>query len=91
MSQVNVGSLNVTSSLRLPNYTTTQRDALSPSVGAMIYNTTDEGVQVWNGTEWAAAGGSSETFIIASGGTVTESGDYKIHTFNSSAQNFTVN
>ena len=44
------------------------------------------------GTYWEGSSRwISETFIIASGGTVTESGDYKIHTFNSSAQNFTVN
>ena len=27
------------------------------------------------------AGGGSENFLCASGGTITESGDYKIHTF----------
>ena len=90
MSTLNAGTLNVTNTLKLPNYTTTQRNALSPAVGTMIFNTTDTIVEVWNGSEWAPAGGASETFIVASGGTVTESGNYKIHTFNSSAQNFTV-
>ena len=74
MSTLNAGTLNVTNTLKLPNYTTTQRNALSPAVGTMIFNTTDTIVEVWNGSEWAPAGGASETFIVASGGTVTESG-----------------
>ena len=90
MSTLNAGTLNVTNTLKLPNYTTTQRNALSPSVGTMIFNTTDTLVEIWNGTEWAPAGGAAETFIIGSGGSVTTSGDYKIHTFNSSGANFTV-
>ena len=90
MSQLNAGTLNVTNTLKLPNYTTSGRNALSPSVGTMIFNTTDSIVEIWNGSEWAPAGGASETFIVASGGTITESGNYKIHTFNSSGANFTV-
>ena len=67
MSTLNAGTLNVTNTLKLPNYTTTQRNALSPAVVTMIFNTTDTIVEVWNGSEWAPAGGASETFIVAIG------------------------
>lgn len=38
---------------RLPNYTTTQRDALSASGGDVIWNTTDGQAQFYDGTDWA--------------------------------------
>ena len=81
MSQLNVGRLNITSNLRLPSYTTAQRDALSAVIGDLIYNSEDEQVQVWDGSKWkgASAGGS----VTATGGTVTTSGQYKIHKFTS--------
>ena len=90
MSTVNAGTLNVTSTLNLPSYTKTQRDALSATAGQMIYNSTDGSVDVWDGTEWKSAIGSSEAFIQATGGTESTSGNFKIHTFNSSST-FTVN
>ena len=91
MSTLNAGTLNITGAFNLPSLTTSERDAISsPAVGRMIYNSTDGAVEVWNGEEWAAAVGASETFVTASGGSVSLSGDYKIHTFNNST-NFVVN
>lgn len=53
MSQLNVDRLNINTSLTIPSYTTSQANALSPSTGALIYNTdADQGLQVWDGTEW---------------------------------------
>ena len=37
-------------------YTTAQRDALSPAVGDIVFNSEDEELQVWNGTDWGSAG-----------------------------------
>ena len=37
-------------------YTTTQRNALSASTGDMIYNSTDQEVQAWTGSEWVRVG-----------------------------------
>ena len=37
-------------------YTTAERDALSPNVGDIVYNSQDEELQVWNGTDWGSAG-----------------------------------
>ena len=73
MSQLNVDRLNIGSNLRLPQYTTAQRDALRGVVtGDLIYNTSDEQVQGWDGTKWkgASQGGS----VSATGGTITTSG-----------------
>ena len=38
--------------IQLPTYTTTERNALSPDEGWMIYNQTDAYVQVWDGSAW---------------------------------------
>jgi len=44
-------------------YTTTQRDALaSKAIGDVIYNSTDEELQVWDGSEWASVGGGGGSF-----------------------------
>ena len=60
MSQLNVGRLNVGSSLTIPSYTTSQANGLSPSTGALIFNTdTDQGLQVWDGSEWVLLVGGS--------------------------------
>ncbi len=40
-------------------YTTAERDALTPSVGDIVYNSEDEELQVWNGVEWGSAGSGS--------------------------------
>ena len=37
-------------------YTTIERDALTPTVGDIVYNSQDEELQVWNGVEWGSAG-----------------------------------
>ncbi len=40
-------------------YTTVERDALTPAVGDIVFNTQDEELQVWNGVEWGSAGSGS--------------------------------
>ena len=39
--------------LNLKSYTTTERNALTSSAGAIIYNTTDSKVQFYNGSAWS--------------------------------------
>jgi len=41
--------------LRLPHYTTIQRNALTATQGMMIYNSTLQSVQSYNGSTWSAA------------------------------------
>ena len=64
MSTLNVNALNVTEKLKLPTFTTTERDAIqNPETGTLIYNSTDDEVQIYNGTEWGeAAGVQLQTF-----------------------------
>ena len=38
--------------LNLKSYTTSERNALTSSAGDIIYNTTDNKVQFYNGTSW---------------------------------------
>ena len=40
-------------------YTTAERDALTPAIGDIVFNSQDEELQVWNGTEWGSAGSGS--------------------------------
>ena len=44
----------------LLNYTTAERDALSPSSGMMIFNTEYGQMQIWGGTAWSGLTGSKE-------------------------------
>jgi len=63
-----------TGALTLPTGTTEQQPT---GVAGMIrFNTTVNKLQVYNGTVWQSIGG-----VSATGGTVTTSGGYRIHTF----------
>lgn len=68
----------------LPSGTTAQRPG-SPSNGYIRYNTTEDYIEEYRGGAWHIL----STIFTATGGTVTESGGYKIHTFTSSGT-FTV-
>jgi len=47
----------------IPNYTTAQRNALSPSKGTMIYNTDYDQLQTWIGTAWSGITGNKDLGI----------------------------
>ena len=51
------GEFNVTNP---GQFTTAERDALSPASGDTIFNTEESELQVWNGEEWVSGGGSSD-------------------------------
>lgn len=38
--------------LVVPAYTVTQRNSLSPVVGELIYNSTEEEFEIYDGTRW---------------------------------------
>ena len=60
MSQLIVDKLEINTALTIPSYTTAQRDSLSVNVGALIYNTDDDGgLQVWDGSEWVGLAGGA--------------------------------
>jgi hypothetical protein len=56
MSQLNVGTVNISDSLVLPNYTTAQRPS-GAAVGTLIFNSEDLTVEIWTGEEWTSIGG----------------------------------
>lgn len=47
-----VGNLDATGVLYPPRYTETERDALTVTAGAVVYNTTDSKLNVYNGSAW---------------------------------------
>ena len=71
-----------TDAIKIPVGTTDQRPA-SPAIGMVRLNITTGRLEFYNGA-WVGIGA-----IIATGGTVTEVGGYRIHTFNASGT-FTV-
>jgi len=61
----------IDNALGLKSYTTAQRDALTSVAGDMIYNSDDNKVQYYNGTEWLSTDpvvGELEYLVIAGGG-----------------------
>jgi hypothetical protein len=67
-----------TGALTVPSGTTEQLPSTGLVAGMIRFNTTVNKLQVYDGTAWQSIGG-----ISASGGTVTEVGGYRIHTFTS--------
>jgi hypothetical protein len=86
MSNLNVGKLISTAGIKLPVFTSSTRPT-SPEVGLIIFNSTLSAVEVWSGTAWQALGLAK---IEATGGTITTSGGFKIHTFSSGTSTFQV-
>lgn len=72
-----------TGAIVVPSGTTAEQPT---GVAGMIrFNSTLNRLEVYNGTVWQGLGG-----ISATGGTVTTSGGYKIHTFTDVSDTFTV-
>ena len=77
MSTLSVGSINTTGGVKLPSVSSSNRPG-SPSVGQMIWNSTTNIVEFWDGSIWSNFESGA---LQASGGTVTNVGGYRIHTF----------
>ena len=77
-------TVNGTGFLKVPSGTTAQRPS-SNAVGYIRYNTTLEQLELWQGDEWAIV----KSAFTATGGTITQDGANKVHTFTSSGT-FTV-
>jgi hypothetical protein len=74
---------STTGGLVIPSGTTAQLPTVA-SVGMIRFNTNLVKLQIYNGTTWFTLGG-----VNATGGTITVSGGYQIHTFTTSGT-FTV-
>jgi hypothetical protein len=72
-------TMSGTGSLTLPKGTTAQRPS-SPVNGMIRYNTTLDATEEYRGGAWVTL----SSVLNATGGTITDSGGYKIHTFTSS-------
>lgn len=64
--------------------TTAQRPG-TPSTGDLRFNSSLSYYEIYNGSSWSQWGAEAVSYVAATGGTIVTSGDYKIHTFNSSA------
>ena len=67
-----------------PNSINVPRHSSDPSgagEGDMYFNTSENSVKIHNGSQWGAI---YEEPFVAIGGTITTSGNYTVHTFNSS-------
>ena len=53
ISKYNGNNVSMGDALKLKSYTTTQRDALTSAAGDILYNSTDNKVQFYNGSSWA--------------------------------------
>jgi hypothetical protein len=67
--------------LILPKGPTSARPA-SPAAGLVRFNTTFKQIEYYNGTFWFTLNGTAST--VATGGTITDVGGYRVHVFTSS-------
>mgnify|MGYP001428083772 FL=1 len=52
LSKVSGNNITLNHSLNLKSYTTTARDSLTSAAGDMIYNSTTNKIQFYNGSAW---------------------------------------
>ena len=84
------GSIAYNSSMKLKQYTTAQIDALTGmTAGEMVYDTDEQKIKTYNGTDSAWEKVTSAGTFSATGGTTSTDGNYTFHTFTSSGT-FTV-
>ena len=77
MSRLNVGTVNTSLGVKLPLFSSSNKPS-SPEVGLMIFNTSKNLVEFWDGGIWS----NFESGVVnASGGTITDLYGYRIHTF----------
>ncbi len=79
MSTLNVGTLRTDGGVKLPAFSSSNRPS-NPELGMLIYNTSLNNVEYWNGSSWSNFTASSSITAIG-GSSVYTSGAYKIHMF----------
>lgn len=77
MSNLIVGKLVLSTGLQVPRVTSGNRP-VSPVMGSIIFNTSTNKFEKWNGVSWVSAGTST---IDATGGSIAYYANYKIHIF----------
>ena len=82
MSVLNVGTMNLSGRMNLPRLTQQEIDALDAIQGRVVFNTTVNAVQFYDGSGWVQP--KTEAGIVAAtGGSVTTSGGFTIHKYTS--------
>ena len=78
IGKYNGNNVSIDDSLNLKSYTTTQRDALTSAAGDIIYNSTTNKVEHYNGSAWASGTKvvSVEFLIVGGGGGGGKSGQH---------------
>ena len=80
-----------TGALTVPSGTTAQLPSTGVAAGMIRFNTTVNTLQVYNGTAWQSIWTTTSSGVSATGGTVTDFGGYRIHTFSTvGTSNFVV-
>jgi hypothetical protein len=80
MSQLNVARVILTNGLKLPEYSTV---SLPPGeFGLLNFDTSSNTIKIQDGTQWKSINSSGS--VKATGGTVSDVGNYRIHTFTGS-------
>ena len=59
MSQLNAGKVIASTGIEFPSYTESNKPT-TLGTGATIYNSTNEELETWNGSEWMVIGGGSQ-------------------------------
>ena len=78
---VTADDVTINSVLLIPRYTTSALPSSGQTIGSIVYDTDDGVMKVWDGTEWRNVGKGAG--ITGSGGSVSTSGNYTVHTFTS--------
>ena len=72
IGKYNGNNVSVDDALRLKNYTTSQRNALTSAAGDIVYNTTTSKAEYYTGSAWVETGGvdafNLEFLIVAGAG-----------------------
>ena len=89
MSTLNVGTMNLSGRMNLPRLTQSEVDALDAIQGRVVFNTTVNAVQFYDGNNWVQPR-TEAGIVAASGGTESTNDGFKIHKFtNTGATSFT--
>ena len=81
MSSLNVGTITLSNGLTLPVYTSSPDTRPTHLSGRTIFDSTTGTIQVSDGSAWISAGTSGGGLISATGGEISFSGNFKVHTF----------
>ena len=65
IGKYNGNNVSFDDAVRLKNYTSTQRDALTSAAGDIIYNSTDSEVQAYDGSSWVSLGAITQGASIS--------------------------